>query len=227
MLFSTSSAIAFSGLLCDRAMIRIAFQSSPIRSLPFASAARAIQSVRFCVGLELHSGIGTEKSRHLCSQTEYTTINPFSKKSTRVSKAALPIRRNEFSLNGVRKRVRRRGPRIYEVSCSLPFPRKLLVDLTGLSLMNDKDVIIHEGTPRVGRDYPVRRTPRSGDRHRQAAGVVLPEPKVSERFWEFLTSNIRNRLQLSGFGRSSRTEQVIARRLLGVRPHSTAFSKTK
>src|ERR1700693_6299813 len=42
MLFSTSSAIAFSGLLCDRAMIRIAFQSSPIRSLPFASAARAM-----------------------------------------------------------------------------------------------------------------------------------------------------------------------------------------
>jgi hypothetical protein len=41
-LFSTSSAIAFSGLLCDRAMIRIAFQSSPIRSLPFASAARAM-----------------------------------------------------------------------------------------------------------------------------------------------------------------------------------------
>jgi hypothetical protein len=29
-------------LLCDRAMIRIAFQSSPIRSLPFASAARAM-----------------------------------------------------------------------------------------------------------------------------------------------------------------------------------------
>src|ERR1700730_9766898 len=42
MLFSTSSAIAFSGLLCDRAMILIAFQSSPIRSLPFASAALAM-----------------------------------------------------------------------------------------------------------------------------------------------------------------------------------------
>ena len=42
MLFSTNSAIAFSGLLCDSAMIRIAFQSSPIRSLPFASAARAM-----------------------------------------------------------------------------------------------------------------------------------------------------------------------------------------
>ena len=35
---------SFSGLLCDRAMIRIAFQSSPIRSLPFASAARAIRN---------------------------------------------------------------------------------------------------------------------------------------------------------------------------------------
>src|SRR5271163_527098 len=42
MQFSTSSAIAFNGLLCDRAMIRIAFQSSPIRSLPFASAVRAM-----------------------------------------------------------------------------------------------------------------------------------------------------------------------------------------
>jgi hypothetical protein len=43
---------AFSGLLCDRAMIRIAFQSSPIRSLPFASAARAMSqsdSVAVCV----------------------------------------------------------------------------------------------------------------------------------------------------------------------------------
>jgi len=34
MLFSTNSAIAFSGLLCDSAMMRIAFQSSPILSLP-------------------------------------------------------------------------------------------------------------------------------------------------------------------------------------------------
>src|SRR5262245_54356739 len=34
MQFSTNSAIAFSGLLCDSAMMRIAFQSSPIRSLP-------------------------------------------------------------------------------------------------------------------------------------------------------------------------------------------------
>src|SRR4030095_12673181 len=36
MLFSTSSAIAFSGLLCDKAMMVIAFQSSPILSLPRA-----------------------------------------------------------------------------------------------------------------------------------------------------------------------------------------------
>src|SRR5271165_5917610 len=36
MLFSTNSAIAFKGLLCERAMIRIAFQSSPIRSLPLS-----------------------------------------------------------------------------------------------------------------------------------------------------------------------------------------------
>src|SRR5580765_436352 len=34
MLFSTNSAIALSGLLCESAMIRIAFQSSPILSLP-------------------------------------------------------------------------------------------------------------------------------------------------------------------------------------------------
>jgi hypothetical protein len=36
MLFSTSSAIAFSGLLCDNAMMVIAFQSSPIFSRPRA-----------------------------------------------------------------------------------------------------------------------------------------------------------------------------------------------
>src|ERR1700688_2424100 len=36
MLFSTNSAMAFSGLLCESAMIRIAFQSSPMRSLPLS-----------------------------------------------------------------------------------------------------------------------------------------------------------------------------------------------
>ena len=36
MLFSTNSAIALSGLLCDSAIMRIAFQSSPIRSLPLS-----------------------------------------------------------------------------------------------------------------------------------------------------------------------------------------------
>src|SRR6187431_2260564 len=34
MLFSTNSAIALSGLLCESAMMRMAFQSSPILSLP-------------------------------------------------------------------------------------------------------------------------------------------------------------------------------------------------
>jgi hypothetical protein len=40
MLFSTSSAIAFKGLVCDSAMMVMAFQSSPIRSLPRASPDR-------------------------------------------------------------------------------------------------------------------------------------------------------------------------------------------
>ena len=34
--FSTNSAIAFNGLLCESAIIRIAFQSSPMRSLPLS-----------------------------------------------------------------------------------------------------------------------------------------------------------------------------------------------
>ena len=38
MLFSTNSAMAFSGLLCESAMIRIAFQSSPIRNLPLSDS---------------------------------------------------------------------------------------------------------------------------------------------------------------------------------------------
>src|ERR1700722_9385505 len=38
MLFSTNSAMALSGLLCESAMIRIAFQSSPIRSLPLSDS---------------------------------------------------------------------------------------------------------------------------------------------------------------------------------------------
>ncbi len=37
-LFSTNSAIAFKGLLCESAMMRIAFQSSPILSLPRSAA---------------------------------------------------------------------------------------------------------------------------------------------------------------------------------------------
>jgi hypothetical protein len=32
--FSTNSATALSGLLCESAMMRMAFQSSPIRSFP-------------------------------------------------------------------------------------------------------------------------------------------------------------------------------------------------
>jgi hypothetical protein len=36
MLFSTNSAIAFRGLLWESAMMRMAFQSSPIRNLPFS-----------------------------------------------------------------------------------------------------------------------------------------------------------------------------------------------
>ena len=38
MLFSTNSAMAFSGLLCESAMIRMAFQSSPIRNLPLSDS---------------------------------------------------------------------------------------------------------------------------------------------------------------------------------------------
>src|ERR1700682_5539814 len=38
MQFSTNSAMALSGLLCERAMIRIAFQSSPIRNLPLSDS---------------------------------------------------------------------------------------------------------------------------------------------------------------------------------------------
>src|ERR1700693_3414653 len=38
MQFSTNSAMALSGLLCERAMIRIAFQSSPIRKLPLSDS---------------------------------------------------------------------------------------------------------------------------------------------------------------------------------------------
>src|SRR5215831_2880947 len=40
MLFSTNSAIAFRGLLWESAMMRIAFQSSPIRNLPFSDMFR-------------------------------------------------------------------------------------------------------------------------------------------------------------------------------------------
>src|SRR6516225_4595032 len=38
MLFSTNSAMALSGLAWDRAMIRMAFQSSPILSLPLSDS---------------------------------------------------------------------------------------------------------------------------------------------------------------------------------------------
>src|SRR5438552_13939374 len=51
MLFSTSSAIAFNGLLCDKAMMVMAFQSSPILSLPRARSrvlAAAVAMVATC-----------------------------------------------------------------------------------------------------------------------------------------------------------------------------------
>jgi hypothetical protein len=38
MLFSINSAMAFRGLLWERAMMRMAFQSSPIRNLPLSDA---------------------------------------------------------------------------------------------------------------------------------------------------------------------------------------------
>src|SRR5215468_3680951 len=38
MLFSTSSAMALRGLLCERAIMRIAVQSSPIRNFPRSDA---------------------------------------------------------------------------------------------------------------------------------------------------------------------------------------------
>lgn len=47
MLFSTNSAIAFSGLLCDRAMMRMAFQSSPIFSRPRSKFARPREAFFF------------------------------------------------------------------------------------------------------------------------------------------------------------------------------------
>jgi hypothetical protein len=46
MLFSISSATAFMGLECESAMMVIAFQSSPILSLPRARAAPLPRSVR-------------------------------------------------------------------------------------------------------------------------------------------------------------------------------------
>src|SRR5438874_10872071 len=38
MLFLTNSAMALSGLLCDSAIMRMAFQSSPIRNLPLSDS---------------------------------------------------------------------------------------------------------------------------------------------------------------------------------------------
>ena len=42
MLFSTNSATAFSGLLCERAIMRIAFQLSPMRNLPESAVFNAV-----------------------------------------------------------------------------------------------------------------------------------------------------------------------------------------
>ena len=61
MLFSTNSAIALSGLLCDSAMIRIAFQSSPILSLP-----RSLP----LVAIRVHSATATAGNRQAL-QPEY------------------------------------------------------------------------------------------------------------------------------------------------------------
>src|SRR5229473_6973944 len=54
MLFSTNSAMALSGLLCESAMMRIAFQSSPIRNLPFSDSCDLAALVFAIVTIELH-----------------------------------------------------------------------------------------------------------------------------------------------------------------------------
>jgi hypothetical protein len=72
-------------LLCDRAMIRIAFQSSPIRSLPFASAARAMSQSNSVLG-----SIYTRRwYREITAPVPPNRVhhdNPFSNKSTGVSR---------------------------------------------------------------------------------------------------------------------------------------------
>src|SRR5260370_30692004 len=54
MLFAPNSAMAFSGLLCESAMIRIAFQSSLIRNLPFSDSCDLAALVFAIVTIELH-----------------------------------------------------------------------------------------------------------------------------------------------------------------------------
>src|SRR5438309_2828407 len=58
MLFSTNSAIAFNGFPCESAMIRIAFQSSPILSLPRSAALPCRGAFGFDRRAELSPGSG-------------------------------------------------------------------------------------------------------------------------------------------------------------------------
>src|SRR5258705_1348792 len=65
MEFSTNSAMALSGLLCERAMIRIAFQSSPIRNLPLSESVDLVMPIFATV---------TRNSMRSCNRG--TTVSP-------------------------------------------------------------------------------------------------------------------------------------------------------
>ena len=62
MLFSTNSAMAFRGLLWERAMMRMAFQSSPIRSLPLSDAL-LLAALFFVTGAAGRASVRTMLSR--------------------------------------------------------------------------------------------------------------------------------------------------------------------
>src|SRR5215469_4790717 len=74
MLFSTNSAIAFRGLLWESAMMRMAFQSSPIRNLPFSDMFRL--AVPFFVTDVLSLSAGWKRLRSTDHATITCGLNP-------------------------------------------------------------------------------------------------------------------------------------------------------
>ena len=74
MLFSTNSAMALSGLACESAMIRMAFQSSPILNLPLSDSLD-LAALVFATMARISSGLSRRQEQLFSARPQSVTIS--------------------------------------------------------------------------------------------------------------------------------------------------------